>query len=304
MDRPLLLGVQVSIAGGLPKAARRAREIGCTAFQVFTANARQWSLSPLPPDTAAAFREALKATGIQAVVAHAAYLPNPASPQESLRRRSYAALEAECRRCQQLGIPLLVLHPGSCPAEERKAGIRRVARALAALVQNAGEVPQLCIELTAGQGNALGGSLEELAQILELCPAADRLGICIDTCHALAAGYRIDTEEGYEEFWTRMETLIGVERLRVLHLNDSAFPPGARRDRHTHIGLGYCGPDCFRWLLTDPRWDSIPMIAETPDSGDHAADRINLEVLRLLAAGHPLGVEDIRHLWRQHHGTF
>jgi deoxyribonuclease-4 len=299
MGSPLYLGVHVSTAGGLPEAIRRAEELGCTALQLFTANARKWTLTPVDAETAAAFRAALGSSPVAVAISHAPYLLNLASLREELWRKSQAALEAECHRCRQLGIPLLVLHPGS--AEDRREGIRRVGTALRMTAESLDSAVTLCIELTAGQGNTLGSSLEELAAIAEQSALSTGLGICIDTCHALAAGYRLDTDEGYASFWARFEELFGREQLRVLHLNDSAYPPGQRRDRHTHIGLGYCGPECFARLLRDPRWHGVPMILETPKGKDARADVINLSILRRLATGVITTVEEIRSLWR--HGA-
>lgn len=302
MSSPLLhrLGVHVSTAGGLPTAVERAVALGCTAFQLFTANARRWSLEEIAPELGTAFRQQCHTAGIGTVVAHAAYLLNLASPHRELYRKSLAALEAECRRCQQLGIGLLVFHPGSCPPEERHAGLRRVAAALATAASTSDTRLTFCIELTAGQGSTVGSSLEELAVLLEESSCPERLGICIDTCHALAAGYRLDTEEGYAAFWHRFEALFGCERLRLLHLNDSASAPGSHRDRHTHIGLGYCGIGCFARLLTDPRWQHVPHILETPKGKGERADRLNLWVVRQLATGAQLHRQELQQLWRDY----
>ncbi|MCS6966117.1 MAG: deoxyribonuclease IV, partial [Candidatus Kapabacteria bacterium] len=288
------------IAGGLPYAVDRARALGCTVFQLFTANARQWSLGPVTAETATAFQQARQAAKIAKVISHAVYLLNLASPRKELRRKSLVALEAECHRCQQLGIELVTFHPGSCPAEERREGLRHVAQALRSIAQNTNSSLLLCVELTAGQGSSIGSSLEELAAIIEQSSIPERLGICVDTCHALAAGYRLDTEDGYDSFWARLVELCGQECLRVLHLNDSAYPPGRRRDRHTHIGFGYCGLGCFTRLLHDPRWHNVPMILETPKGKDDTADQLNLAVLRRLAAGASLSPEELRQLWRRH----
>ncbi len=297
---PRRLGVHVSTAGGLPTAVERAEALGCTAFQLFTANARRWTFEDLCPEVGILFRQRCRAAGIDTVVAHAAYLLNLASPSRELHRKSLAALEAECRRCHQLGIELVVFHPGSCPPEERREGLRRIAAALATVLSNSPPDLTLCVELTAGQGATVGGSLEELAFILEQSPCPERLGICIDTCHALAAGYRLDTEEGYAAFWHRFETLFGSQMLRLLHLNDSAFPLGSRRDRHAHIGLGHCGLSCFWYLLHDPRWEHVPHILETPKGRDDRADRLNLWVIRQLAAGITLQPQALQQLWHEH----
>lgn len=198
---------------------------------------------------------------------------------------------------------MLVLHPGSCPADQRFEGLRRVAEALRTVLQSSDATLTLCLELTAGQGNAIGSSLEELAILRESSSCPERLGVCVDTCHALAAGYRLDTEEGYSAFWTRFEELFGREALRVLHLNDSAYPAASGRDRHAHIGLGHCGIGCFARLLGDPRWRPIPMILETPKGKDDRADRLNLTVLRYLAAGEELTADMLHVLWSQYHGS-
>lgn len=298
-----LLGVHVSTASGLPKAVERALQLGCRAFQLFTANARQWSLQRVDPDTAEAFRRAVHNSGIPVVVSHAGYLLNLASPRRELAQKSMAALRAECERCHQLGIPLLVLHPGSCPAEERSAGFHRLGTALRAVLQDSDPTLTLCLELTAGQGATIGSSLEELAALLEASTIPERLGICVDTCHALAAGYRLDTDKGYHAFWARFEELLGREALRLLHLNDSAYPAASRRDRHAHIGLGYCGVACFARLLGDPRWRRVPMILETPKGTDTRFDQLNLSVLRRLATGEKLTREDVRSLWQHEDGA-
>jgi deoxyribonuclease-4 len=161
-----------------------------------------------------------------------------------------------------------------------------------------GSSPRLCLELTAGQGNALGSSLEELEMMLGCLPDGD-VGVCVDTCHALAAGYRLDLPEGYERFWEEFQRRFGWERLGVLHLNDSRYPAGSRRDRHEHIGLGYCGLECFRRILQEPRLRSIPMIVETPAGEDRWEDRINLSVLRRLARGEVLSEQELQQLWSQ-----
>ncbi len=295
-----LLGVHISTAGGLLKAVERAHALGCTAFQLFTANARRWDFSPITEDISVAFRQLRQALGIPVVISHAAYLLNLASSYRELRRKSLTALEAESHRCHQLGIELLVFHPGSCPAEERHQGLRRIAEAVSTVARNSDKSLLFCVELTAGHGTTVGSSLEEIAIILERSSCPERLGVCVDTCHALAAGYRLDTPEGYAEFWERFDQLLGLGCLRLLHLNDSAYPPGHRRDRHAHIGLGHCGLPCFARLLRDPRWTGLPYILETPKGKDDSADKINLSVVRQLSSGKELPRTELLALWHRH----
>ncbi len=297
----LRVGVQVSIAGGIHKAVDRALDLGCTTFQLFTASSRQWVFRTAPEEDTELFRQARARSGISPVVAHAGYLLNLASPDETIWERSLRALDAEFRRCQQLGIEFLVVHPGSCPPQERAAGVARLVSALSRVYADYGRSPLLCLELTAGQGNALGSSLQELEEILECLPAG-AVGLCIDTCHALAAGYRLDLPEGYDAFWEEFRQRFGWELLQVLHLNDSRYPAGSRRDRHEHIGLGYCGLECFRRILQEPRLRSLPMIVETPAGEDRREDRINLSVLRRLARGEALSEQELQQLW-SHNGT-
>jgi deoxyribonuclease-4 len=297
-DGMLRLGVHVSIAGGVAQAVERALHLGCTTFQVFTAASRRWAFDAVPQESAELFRLERARSGITPVIAHAPYLLNLASPDERVRQMSIRALDAEFRRCQQLGIELLVLHPGSCPPQERTTGIAHLCTALARMLAEYGSSPRLCLELTAGQGNALGSSLEELETMLGCLPDGD-VGVCVDTCHALAAGYRLDLPEGYERFWEEFQRRFGWERLGVLHLNDSRYPAGSRRDRHEHIGLGYCGLECFRRILQEPRLRSIPMILETPKGEDEREDRINLSVLRRLARGEMLSEQELQQLWSQ-----
>jgi len=293
----LRVGVQVSIAGGIHKAVDRALDLGCTTFQLFTASSRQWVFHTVPEEDAELFRQARARSGISPVVAHAGYLLNLASPDETIWERSLRALDAEVRRCQQLGIEFLVLHPGSCPPQERVAGIARLVSALSRVYVDHGRSPLLCLELTAGQGNALGSSLQELEEILSCLPA-NSVGLCVDPCHALAAGYRLDLPEGYESFWEEFQRRFGWELLQVLHLNDSRYPAGSRRDRHMHIGLGHCGIECFRRIVQDPRLAELPMILETPAGHDRREDRINLAVIQKLAQGHSVAEHELDRLWR------
>ncbi len=230
-----------------------------------------------------AFEAARERTGIAPVVAHAAYIINLASPKESLWRRSIRALHLEMERCEALHIPYLVLHPGSHTGAGVEVGLQRVAEALSELhAATPGYRVQLLLETTAGQGTNLGSDFESLAYLLERTREGERLGICFDTCHVFAAGYELRTAEGYAETMATFDRILGLERLKVIHLNDSKHPLGSHKDRHAHIGQGHLGLEAFRHILNDPRLAGLPGLLETPKSADLHEDRENLERLKAL----------------------
>ncbi len=292
-------GAHMSIAGGVSRAFDRGEAIGCDTIQLFTKNNRQWKAPPLKPDEVERFHRRHRETGIDPVVAHASYLLNIASPKAHVWQRSFDALLVELERCDRLGIPYLVLHPGSHTGEGVEAGIRRVAEAIDRAHAELDPQSMICLEVTAGQGDSLGASFEELARMVEAVAEPERVGICFDTCHALAAGYDLTTDEGYERTFADFERLLGLERLKVFHFNDSKGGLGSRVDRHAHIGLGACGLECFRRIVNDPRFAHIPMILETPKGADMAEDVINLRVLRGLVAGaeEPTTPHQVEALW-------
>src|SRR5918997_6341945 len=253
--RMWLLGAHMSVAGGHALAIERATAFNMTACQIFTKNANQWNAKPIAPDAAETFRARVAASEIGFVVAHDSYLINLASPDETLRERSIAAFGDELQRCDQLGVPWLVTHPGAHMGTGIDEGVQRVASALNRLFD---ELPDLdvtvLLETTAGQGTTLGRSFEELAGILELVEDQLRVGVCFDTCHVFAAGYDIRDVEVYEATMRAFDDTIGLDRLRVFHLNDSKKGLGARVDRHAAIGEGELGAEAFRHLLTDERF--------------------------------------------------
>ena len=280
------LGAHMSIAGGVDQAFPRALAVGCETMQVFTKSSNQWQARPLREDEVARFRHLAETSGVYPVVAHDAYLINPASPDPALWRRSVEALVVEVERCRALGIRWLIIHPGAHMGAGEAEGLRRVAEALNEVLARTEDADvEIVLETTAGQGTGLGHRFEHLAQILEQVEARTRLGICFDTCHALAAGYDIRTPEGYERTFQELETVVGLHRLRAFHLNDSRREPGSRVDRHAHIGKGALGLTPFRLLLNDPRFQHLPMILETPKGPDMREDRENLAVLRSLVVG-------------------
>jgi len=275
----------MSIAGGLDRAPLRGRQVGCDTIQVFTKSNRQWRAKRLSDREVQAFRANLKATGIGPVVAHTCYLVNLAAARPSLWKKSVAAFREEMDRAGRLGIPYLVTHPGSHAGAGEAEGIRRVGEALnvlhAALPRHGGV--QILLETTAGQGSSLGYRFEQLAAILDRVVRADRVGICLDTCHVFAAGYDIRTTDGYRKTMRELDACLGLHRLKAIHLNDSLQGLGSRVDRHAHIGDGRMGLEPFRCLVNDPALRGIPMILETPKDDDFVkADRRNLARLRRL----------------------
>lgn len=277
----------MSIAGGVDKAPLRGREVGCDAIQVFTKSNRQWRARPLDDDEVAAFQANLKATAMGPVVAHDSYLLNLAAPAAAIWKRSVAAFQEELERAERLGIPYLVTHPGAHLTGSEADGIARVAEALnyvhTALPHHRVRV---LLETTAGQGSSLGYRFEQLAAILEQVDTAQRVGICLDTCHLFAAGYDIRSAERYRETMRALAACLGVGRVKAIHLNDSRQALGSHVDRHAHIGEGQLGLAAFRWFLNDLRFRHVPMILETPKGEDLVtADRRNLARLRRLLNG-------------------
>lgn len=259
------LGAHLSIAGGLPRAVDRAKASRCQALQIFTKSAGQWRARPLPPEEIALFRRRVAETGIGPVVAHNSYLINVGTAQPALRAQSIAALGEELDRAEALGLDGLVMHPGSYTSGTEADGLRLIAEALAELL---GDRPharvKVLLEHTAGQGTNLGHRFEHLAEIVQRLDGTPRVGVCLDTCHLLAAGYDVCSREGYERTFEEFDRIVGLERIRAFHLNDSKKPCGSRVDRHEHIGKGCLGLDPFRWLLNDPRFADHPMLLETP----------------------------------------
>jgi deoxyribonuclease-4 len=275
----------MSIAGGVDKAPGRAASVGCTALQIFVKNNRTWDGPPISSDEAARFRQELGRVGIavEHVFAHTCYLINLASPKDDQFDKSVRALSDELRRCAQLGLPGLVMHPGAHTGSGREAGIARIADGVKRAFAATPEVrTRLLFEGTAGTGTNLGAEFEDLRDILQAIDDPARVGICLDTCHLLAAGHELRTREGYDETMSRFDALVGIHQIRAFHLNDSVFKLGSRKDRHEHIGKGHLGLEPFRFLLNDPRFAGIPMSLETDKGDDLAEDRMNLEVLRSL----------------------
>ena len=278
------LGAHMSIAGGLDRSFARAEAVDCTALQIFTKNAGQWRGKAIDDTAARAFRAAWKESVIGPVLAHAGYLINLAAPDAELREKSKVAFHDELQRCARLGIPWLVIHPGSHRGQGEDVGLARIVAALKEILADSSTEVGVLLENTAAQGDYLGGRFEHLAEILARVPHG-RLGVCFDTCHAFAAGYDLAGAEGYERVMAEFNRRVGVENIRAFHLNDSLKGLGSRVDRHEQIGRGAIGRAGFAALMTDTRFAAIPKILETPKGEDDAWDRINLALLRQLAQG-------------------
>jgi deoxyribonuclease IV len=279
------LGAHLSIAGGVVNALLAAERLGCQTVQLFTKNSNQWAGKPFGPDEPAELRKALRRTKVKFATSHDSYLINLATADPVLWRRSVEAFVDELDRAETLGLTYLVTHPGAHVGIGEEAGLANVARAIDAVhARRPDEKVKILLELTAGQGSSLGHRFEHLATILGLVRQPNRLGVCLDTCHVFAAGYRFATEEEYLSMFAGFDRLIGLRRLKLFHLNDSKKPFGSRVDRHEHIGRGHIGLEPFRRILNDPRFQKTPMILETPkdDADGNEMDPVNLATLRNL----------------------
>jgi len=286
------LGAHLSIAGGLPRAVDRAEASGCQALQIFTKSAGQWRARDLPPEEIALFKRRVRQTKIRPVVAHNSYLINLAAADPALRRRSIDSLRDELDRAEALGLDGLVMHPGSYTSGTEKGGLRLIADGLAEILASRPDGrTRILLEHTAGQGTNLGHRFEHLAEIIDLLGGSPRLGVCLDTCHLLVAGYDICSEQGYQDTFRQFGAIVGFSRLKAFHMNDSKKPCMSRVDRHEHIGKGCLGLAPFRRIVNDPRFAKLPMLLETPKldtpqsrrlSDIDPLDRMNLDALRRL----------------------
>ena len=280
-----LIGAHMSVAGGLERAVDRALAVRARALQVFTKNASQWKGKRLTGPSIAAYRERWESSGLAAVAAHDSYLINLASPDPALRRRSIEALAEEVQRCEALEIPLLVAHPGAHMGGGVRDGCDRVAESLNQARERC-HAPGVTVllETVAGQGTTLGRRFEELARIREGAARRNLVQFCFDTCHVHAAGYDLVSERGWEETFAEFDAILGLENLRLFHVNDSKNARGSHVDRHEHIGKGRLGLEPFARLMRDPRFRAVPKILETPKGSDGVVmDRRNLALLRRLS---------------------
>jgi len=278
----MLLGAHVSIAGGFENAPKAGRYIGCEAIQIFARSPRMLRRTkPIAPEEARLFREGLKAANITTAVTHGNYLINLSSPQVRLLRVSRTAFVQELERAEVLGCPSVIFHPGAHMGAGKSRALKRIAASLDWAFGKA-KAPRVAaiLENTAGQGTVVGSTFDQLGEIIDRSNVSDRLGVCIDTCHTLAAGHDFRTREGYESLWKEVDSTLGLSRVKAFHLNDSKGDLGSHVDRHEHIGRGKVGKEPFRWLVNDPRFAACPALLETP--GDDRAFKRNLKVLRSL----------------------
>jgi deoxyribonuclease-4 len=267
------LGLHVSISGTLDNAPDNARELGCDTFQMFTRNPRGWKFSKLDDGEANEFRKKVKEYNLTPVVTHMPYLPNLSSPKKAIYNKSVKSLSAELERCGILGIPYVVTHLGSHLGKGAEVGLVNLVSAINFALGKNDEV-MLLLENTAGTKNSMGSTFEEMRRILDRIEAKKRVGVCFDTAHAFAAGYDIRTADGIDQTLKRFDSMLGLDRLKVIHLNDSKVELGSGRDRHEHIGLGYIGEEGFIALFRHEAVRTLPFILETPvdDSRDEVGD--------------------------------
>lgn len=273
------LGAHVSIAGGTHNAPPRAKAIGATAMQIFTKMANRWAERACEDEECKAFRTALADTDVQEMSAHDSYLINLASPDTTLRTRSLDSFISELSRCEALGLQYLVSHPGNF-MDDRASGIARNAEAIGIALEAVPGNTMILMETTAGSGTVIGSSFEEMRALIDLVPITHRprVAVCVDTAHIFAAGYDITTD--YEGVMMRFDDTIGLDRLRMMHLNDSKAPLGSRRDRHELIAEGAIGEGAFRKIMNDSRLSRVPKVIETPKIEPDVTDRMMIERLR------------------------
>src|SRR5438105_1613138 len=265
----ILLGAHMSIGGGVHTAIERGCSIKCTAIQMFVKNNMQWFARPLAPEEIRAFLEHRQRSDLSSIFAHANYLINLAATNPQFHANSIRALSEELTRADQLQLPFLVLHPGAHLGAGEAAGLDKIVASINRVFR---KIPkgrtQIALETTAGQGSCLGHTFEQIAYIIENAREPERLSVCLDTAHVFAAGYDISSEAGVKTMFRQFDRIIGLARLKALHLNDSKTTRGSRVDRHQHIGKGTIGLNAFRFIMRDCRFRTIPKVLETPKEKD------------------------------------
>jgi len=283
---PAQIGAHLSVSGGLHRAVDRALDLHMTAVQIFTKNNRRWQDKPLTETAVAAWRARCTESGLAAAVSHASYLVNLASLEPPVQTKSRRGLLDELQRAHRLGIPQVVLHPGAHKGAGPEVGIKRIAEAVRATY---GEHPELAdtrllFEIMAGQGTVIGRSPAELGRLLRQLEGEATVGVCLDTCHAFAAGFDLRTPEGYADFMAQCDRDFGLAAVGCWHLNDSKGALGSRVDRHQHLGEGELGTAPFACILNDRRWFETPLLPETPKTTERTSDLKNMQVLGGLLA--------------------
>jgi deoxyribonuclease IV len=277
-----LLGAHMPTSGGLGKAVRDGRAIGCTAVQVFTSSPQQWKARVVTDEMVADFRAARAETGIECVVSHDSYLVNLCAPSDEILAKSLDGLKGELRRCAQYGIEWAVSHIGAHMGRGVEEGLAICAASVKEVLADT-DSTILLAETTAGQGSSLNSRFEEIARLIELTGNPDRLQVCLDTCHIFAAGYDIRTRETYEAAFAEFDRLIGIEKIKAIHCNDSKKELGSKVDRHEHIGDGLIGRTAFELLVNDPRFFQVPILLETPTAEE--SHKANLDKLWAMCGG-------------------
>jgi deoxyribonuclease-4 len=272
----MLIGAHVSNAGGLPRSVERGVEIGCEAIQIFNQSPRMWRPTAYTEDDFAAFRDAMKASPIKAVMIHAVYLINCATEDPDMREKSLASLTQSLRVGVGIGAVGVVLHPGSAKQGDVSQAIKRAGKVIKEALAET-ERCRLLLEDTAGAGGTLGRSFDELAALIDAAGAGQRLGVCLDSCHLFASGYDVRTRDSLAEVIDEFDRTVGCERLGALHVNDSAVPLGSNRDRHAIMGEGDLGEKGCAVFISEPRFDKLPGVLETGrDHGSPAAEDVAL----------------------------
>ena len=281
MTNRLLIGAHLSTAKGFPALFQTAVDMGAACAQIFTTSPQMWRGKRYTEQDAAAFRAAQQQTGVAPVVSHDSYLINLASTDPENLEKSRVAFREELLRCGMLGLPMLVMHLGAYKGGTLEEGLACLAASLNALLPLAEEQGvQILLETTAGQGTYLGGEFAQFPRLFEMIPLHDRLGVCLDTCHVFVAGYDLRDPEHYARLWQEFDRYIGMERLKVIHLNDTNSALGSHHDRHENIGAGQLGLEPFRLIMRDPKLSAVPKILETPGGDESFAQ--NLRLLREL----------------------
>jgi deoxyribonuclease IV len=279
IKKTFLLGAHMSTEGGREKALERGASIGCTVIQIFTKSNRQWLDKSITKEEGILFKKTQKECEVKYVIAHASYLINLGSPKPDVKSKSIMALTKELNRCHTLGIPYLVLHPGSRLTSSADDCIKQIAAGIDIALEDSKGTTMVLLETMAGQGTGVGSTFEEIAHIRHLIKHKARVGVCLDTCHVFAAGYKFSTKTTYEQMWDAFNKIIGLEHLKAIHVNDSKKECGSKVDRHEEIGKGKIGLEAFKLLFNDPRLFSIPKILETPKSC-LADDAQNMKIIR------------------------
>ena len=279
-------GAHESISGGVFNAIERGQTATCDTIQMFNKSNSQWRAKKIEQTELDKYFEKIKETGVTVATSHSSYLINIASPVKDLNEKSYNALKEEMERCEMLKIPNLVMHPGSHVGTGEEPGIKRIIKNLNKLFKELkNNNVCLLLETTAGQGSNLGYTFEQIGEMIDGVKVQDHIGVCLDTCHIFAAGYPIGDPKEYKKTMKKFDDIIGLDKLKIIHMNDSKKEFGSRRDRHEHIGKGHIGIEAFRNIVNDKRLKNVPMILETPKEEELKEDIENLKVLRSLVKG-------------------